>query len=77
MCGIKNICLSDQEVKQMLEYYGFTDQYNAVKEWYDGYLFGNLGIYCPWDELIIVGICGMRVWKTTKLLGQYKQQQYN
>ena len=42
---------TDQEVKQMLEYYGFTDQYNAVKEWYDGYLFGNLGIYCPWDVM--------------------------
>ena len=46
---------TDQEVKQMLEYYGFTDQYNAVKEWYDGYLFGNLGIYCPWD---VINYCG-------------------
>lgn len=42
---------TDTEVRQMLEYYGFTDQYNAVKEWYDGYLFGNLEIYCPWDVI--------------------------
>lgn len=35
----------------MLEYYGFTDQYNAVREWYDGYLFGGRQIYCPWDVI--------------------------
>ncbi len=36
---------TDAEVRQMLEYYGLTGQYDAVKEWYDGYLFGSLGIY--------------------------------
>ena len=46
---------TDVEVRQMLEYYGFSDQYDAVKEWYDGYLFGNLGIYCPWD---VINYCG-------------------
>ena len=46
---------TDAEVRQMLEYYGFTDQYDAIKEWYDGYLFGNLGIYCPWD---VINYCG-------------------
>ncbi len=46
---------TDVEVLQMLEYYGFSDQYDAVKEWYDGYLFGNLGIYCPWD---VINYCG-------------------
>ena len=46
---------TDEEVKQMLEYYGFTDQYYVVKEWYDGYLFGDLGIYCPWD---VINYCG-------------------
>lgn len=39
----------------MLAYYGFTSQYDAVKEWYDGYLFGNSGIYCPWD---MINYCG-------------------
>lgn len=42
---------TDTEVKQILEYYGLASQYHAVKEWYDGYLFGNLGIYCPWDVI--------------------------
>ena len=46
---------TDVEVRQMLEYYGFSDQYDAVKEWYDGNLFGNLGIYCPWD---VINYCG-------------------
>lgn len=46
---------TDAEVRQMLEYYGFTNQYDAIKEWYDGYLFGNLGIYCPWD---VINYCG-------------------
>ena len=42
---------TDAEVRQILEYYGFSDQYGAVKEWYDGYLFGSLGIYCQWDVI--------------------------
>ena len=45
----------DTEVKQMLEYYGFTSHYDATKEWYNGYLFGNTGIYCPWD---VINYCG-------------------
>lgn len=46
---------TDTEVRQMLEYYGLSNQYAAVKEWYDGYMFGNLGIYCPWD---VINYCG-------------------
>lgn len=42
---------TDAEVRQMLEYYHFTEHYDVIKEWYDGYLFGNLGIYCPWDVI--------------------------
>ena len=45
----------DTEVRQMLEYYGFTSHYDATKEWYNGYLFGNTGIYCPWD---VINYCG-------------------
>ncbi len=46
---------TDTEVKQMLAYYGFGNQYDAIKEWYDGYLFGNTSIYCPWD---VINYCG-------------------
>ena len=42
---------TDEEVHKILEYYGFTEQYDAIKEWYDGYHFGNLEIYCPWDVI--------------------------
>lgn len=46
---------TDTEVRQMLKYYNLSDKYDDVKEWYDGYLFGNQGIYCPWD---VVNYCG-------------------
>ena len=46
---------TDAEVRQVLEYYGFLAHYDAVKEWYNGYLFGNTSIYCPWD---VVNYCG-------------------
>ena len=46
---------TDVEVRQILEYYGFLAHYDAVKEWYNGYLFGNTSIYCPWD---VVNYCG-------------------
>ncbi len=42
---------SDREVLELLEYYGFMDKYYAIKEWYDGYRFGSLDIYCPWDVI--------------------------
>lgn len=42
---------TDEEVREMLAYYGCGDRYEAVKEWYDGYLFGDIGIYCPWDVI--------------------------
>lgn len=42
---------TDKEVRTILEYYKYTEQYDVIKEWYDGYRFGNLGIYCPWDVI--------------------------
>lgn len=42
---------ADSEVKAMLEYYGLTDNYASIKEWYDGYRFGNADMYCPWDVI--------------------------
>ncbi len=42
---------TDKEVKELLEYYGVVEHYEAVKRWYDGYQFGNVGVYCPWDVL--------------------------
>lgn len=42
---------TDEEVQKLLEYYGFQDHFTEVKEWYDGYHFGNADIYCPWDVI--------------------------
>ncbi|MFR8171850.1 MAG: AAA family ATPase [Marvinbryantia sp.] len=42
---------TDREVREMLEYYGLSDHYEEMKEWYDGYQFGNVEVYCPWDVI--------------------------
>ncbi|MCD8398607.1 MAG: ATP-binding protein [Lachnospiraceae bacterium] len=42
---------TDAEVKAMLEYYGFMDRYEMIRDWYDGYRFGNTDVYCPWDVI--------------------------
>lgn len=42
---------TDNEVKQMLEYYDLSEHYDMTRKWYDGYRFGNIGVYCPWDVL--------------------------
>ena len=42
---------TDNEVKDLLDFYGLSNRYKSVKEWYDGYLFGNTKIYCPWDVI--------------------------
>ena len=41
----------DAEVQEMLKYYGLSDHYDTIKEWYDGYRFGKTEVYCPWDVL--------------------------
>lgn len=41
----------DDEVKEMLHYYGQDTHYETVKEWYHGYRFGNVDVYCPWDVI--------------------------
>lgn len=37
------------EVDQMLSTFGLTDKKELIRQWYDGYLFGNKEVYCPWD----------------------------
>ncbi len=45
------IGFTSQEVAAMLDYYGLSEQKNAVKEWYDGYRIGRSELYCPWDVI--------------------------
>lgn len=42
---------TDKEVQDLLKYYELTEFYGIVKDWYDGYRFGNVHIYCPWDVI--------------------------
>ena len=42
---------TDVEVRELLRYYGQEKYYETVKEWYDGYRFGNVDVYCPWDVI--------------------------
>lgn len=45
---------NEKEVKQLLEDYQLSSYMDEVKEWYDGYLFGNTEIYNPWSTLMYV-----------------------
>jgi hypothetical protein len=42
---------TDQEVRELLEYDNLLEFYPIIKEWYDGYQFGNVSVYCPWDVI--------------------------
>lgn len=42
---------TEQEVQELLAAYGLATHQDEFKEWYDGYLFGNQNVYCPWDVL--------------------------
>lgn len=40
-----------EEVEKLLADYRLQNHFGEVKEWYDGYRFGNADIYCPWDVM--------------------------
>lgn len=42
---------TDTEVKKILSDYNLSDHYLQIREWYDGYRFGNTDIYYPWDVI--------------------------
>ncbi|MDO4294447.1 MAG: AAA family ATPase, partial [Eubacteriales bacterium] len=48
---------TDAEVRRLLDSYELGAVYDTVKEWYDGYCFGNVEVYCPWD---VICYCGKR-----------------
>ena len=63
--GINNLCVdsisdkrfdeyfgfTDENVKTILADYGLNDRYEEMREWYDGYRFGDADVYCPWDVI--------------------------
>ena len=42
---------TDDEVKELLDYYGLRAYHDAMRDWYDGYKFGSVSVYCPWDVI--------------------------
>ena len=42
---------TEEEVRELLQYYGLEDYRDIVHDWYDGYRFGDQAIYCPWDVI--------------------------
>ena len=50
---------TDAEVKALLDNYNLTAHYGETREWYDGYRFGSVDVYCPWDVINHVDrLCG-------------------
>ncbi len=50
---------TDAEVKALLDDYNLTAHYGETREWYDGYRFGSVDVYCPWDVINHVDrLCG-------------------
>ena len=61
------IGFTSEEVHSMMKYYGFTKKENELKEWYDGYRFGNTEIYNPWSVInyISKGCVPLAYWVNT------------
>lgn len=46
-----------EEVRGMLDFYGIKENYETVRQWYDGYQFGNAEVYNPWSAINYVDSC--------------------
>ena len=42
---------TDEDVSDLLDFYGLSSYKDIMKDWYDGYLFGKINVYCPWDVI--------------------------
>ncbi len=42
---------TEDEVREILAYYELEDAFETVRDWYDGYCFGGVSVYCPWDVM--------------------------
>ena len=42
---------TDEDVDELLDFYGLTAYKDVVRKWYDGYIFGKINVYCPWDVI--------------------------
>ena len=65
----------EDEVEKMLEVADRKEAAKEIKEWYDGYVFGNSYLYCPWD--VINHISALRYNRTTKPKNYWKNTSHN
>ncbi|MDO4556470.1 MAG: AAA family ATPase [Lachnospiraceae bacterium] len=42
---------TNQDVSELLNYFDLSSSLGTMREWYDGYQFGNISVYCPWDVI--------------------------
>ena len=42
---------TNAEVDELLEFYGLSAYKDTIRDWYDGYCFGDTDVYCPWDVI--------------------------
>ena len=42
---------TNADVDELLDFYGLTSYKDVIRDWYDGYRFGNTDVYCPWDVI--------------------------
>ena len=42
---------TNADVDELLEFYGLSAYKDTIKDWYDGYHFGDTDVYCPWDVI--------------------------
>lgn len=59
-----SFCFTENEVKELLAYYNQDDYFEETKKWYDGYRFGDVDIYCPWDVINYVDLLNISSNKT-------------
>ena len=66
---------SSDEVDAILEAADRTDKADIIKEWYDGYIFGNSYVYCPWD--VINYLSALKKRKDAKPKNYWKNTSHN
>ena len=47
---------TDDEVRELLDYYGLGNFHDTVRDWYEENRFGDISVYCPWDVIKYVQI---------------------
>lgn len=66
---------TEEEVRELLEAAGLTEHLAEMKHWYDGYLFGENEVYCPWD--VVNHVSMLKVDPQSKPANYWKDTSHN